>query len=234
MHGNDALSELGAGLFADMPELTTVVAHHSGLEALPADLFKNCVKLETAWLHNNAITTIDSTAFSGVGASLTSLWLHNNELSTLASGDSGVFSGLEGLKELLLTGNTGITKSNFGCGVLCDVPETANIEVFVRNINRAGATSRANSLSLSLFRLQDASEIMEKLYCGVDCEGEIGDGGWANMFEGEWEVNDSICPGREYEECVSWELNGAVGGWGWGGRGASVLGVLAVAVRLLV
>lgn len=82
--------------------------------------------------------------------------------------------------------------------------------------------------------MQDASEIMEKLYCGVDCEGEIGDGGWANMFEGEWEVNDSICPGREYEECVSWELNGAVGGWGWGGRGASVLGVLAVAVRLLV
>ena len=125
LHNNPELQMFGDKLFSGMPKLRHVIAHHSGLKALPEKLFDGSVNLKKLWLHNNAIMSIHADAFAGIGGSLEELYLGSNKIAAL---DAGVFSGLTGLKELHAWNNEGITKNNFGCAHLCDVPTTCDVK----------------------------------------------------------------------------------------------------------
>ncbi|CAM9207544.1 unnamed protein product, partial [Ectocarpus fasciculatus] len=100
LDGN-SLTSLPSGAFSGMSHLQRLYLGDNGLSELPEGIFDGLSSLIDLDLGSNALSALDHGVFDGLGAVL-NLWLDDNALAGI---DAGVFDDLESLQQLQLQYN---------------------------------------------------------------------------------------------------------------------------------
>ena len=91
--GNDGITSLKVGDFAGLTSIREIHINHNSITELPIGLFDGLSSLEVLRMQSNQLTVLPQGVFSSLADSpnLDTLWLQNNEISTI---ETGAFEGV--------------------------------------------------------------------------------------------------------------------------------------------
>ena len=120
---NNPILNVSAGFFDVVPNLKSLMLHHTEIQTLPSDIFDPLTQLKWLWLNNNQLKRLHVNTFKKL-TELYELYLQDNDLVYIFD---TLFSSQKKIRHIYLHGNE-IGSEAPSCCKMCGLPDGVDVK----------------------------------------------------------------------------------------------------------